>query len=190
MRSWWNQLPSARAQLLLFGGTFLGAVALAILGLLLRDRVFEPWVRESYPKLSADQGQLVEELTADRIEPDRQSERLDQVTWPENGRAIYGAWIENPALDPKDQLARRLAQAHPDWLLRQLQGTLVAGNLSQRARALDWLRLFPTEQAEAARRLADYAQKRARHRRELDLLEKADVVLEQLSPPDDAPVTH
>jgi hypothetical protein len=183
MKGWRDSLRSARGQMVLFGLTFLGAVALAVVALCLRDVFFEPFVREKYPALGEGDRARAGELAAENVEPGRLKELLGEV----NREAVYGAWVEEPDLDPARRLARRLAAAQPDWLLDRLTRTLVAGNPRQRARATQWLALLPEGRRDEARALARFARTRAERRHEAELAEEADAVLHTLGPASTSP---
>jgi hypothetical protein len=172
-----SYLRSVQGQMSLFGVVFVGGVVLAVAAVCLRDRLFAPFVREKYPPLDDElAARAREEAPAD----------LDRLG-PGELEQLYGAWIEIPDLDADGRLARRLAEAQGRWLLPRLRRTLVVGNAAQRGRALDWLLLVPLERSAEAVELARAARARAARRKEEELLHRADVVLEKLSPPPDEP---
>jgi hypothetical protein len=145
MMAWLKALRTVRGQVILFAATFLGAIVLALLALLLRERVFEYYVREKYPVLAEVNRKRIEELSAQDVDPKRLDELLGAVGQPDNWAQVYGAWIEQPGLDPDDRLGKRLASAFSDHLPERLKRTLVAGNLEQRGRALrGWCCCQPT----------------------------------------------
>jgi hypothetical protein len=187
VNDWRDRVRSARGQMMLFGLTFLGAVVLAVVAVCLRDVFFERFVREKYPPLAEGDRDRAGDLAAANVEPGKLEELLRDLGGAPLREAVYGAWIEEPDLDPQRRLARRLAVAQPDWLLERLARTLVAGNPQQRGRATQWLALLPDEQNHRARELARFARIRAERRREDNLIAEADAALETLSPPRDRP---
>jgi hypothetical protein len=187
MKEWLKALRTVRGQFILFGATFLGAIVLAMLAFLLRQRVFEYYVREKYPELTEVNSKRIEELLALDVDPKRLNDVLGDVGQPDHWAQVYGAWIDQPDLDLEDRLAKCLASAFPDRLLGDLKRTLVAGDPAQRGRALAWLPFLPADKIETVRELVRFARLRALRRHEVELLGKADAVLEQLSPPGAAP---
>lgn len=182
MSNWHDRMRTARGQLKLLGITFLGAIGLAILALCLRGVFFERFVREKYPPLADADRERCGELAAEHVAP----RRLEELVRDLRGRdAVYGAWVQEPELDPANRMARRLAEAQSDWLLDRLKRTLVAGSPAQRARATQWLSLFPEACRDRVRELARFARARAGRRHETDLAQEADAVLAALGPPHD-----
>jgi hypothetical protein len=183
MKHWLEQMRTVRGEVLLFGATFLGAVVLALVAIGLRERFFEVYVREKYPPLTDRDRERARSLAASDLDPQRARELLGLLESGEVRERIYGGWIENPDLDPDEWLGRRIGSDQGDWLVERIRRTLVAGNPEQRGRAVAWLRLLPhrPETLELVR----FARTRALHRQEWDLLQQADAVLAQLSPPHD-----
>jgi hypothetical protein len=170
-----SYIRSVHGQLTLLGGTFLGAVALAVAALCVRGAFFERYVREKYPPAEGLEGGL----TAEQAEA--QVRRVDEK--PATLDRVYGAWIEDPGLDPEGRLARGLLAARGSEVLGRLRRTLTVGSPAQRGRALAWLALVTEEeQFPEALELGRFARQRALRRGEHDLLRQADAVLERLSP--------
>jgi hypothetical protein len=177
MKPWRDELRTIRGQFILFGATFLGAIVLALLALQVRNRFFEYYVKENYPVLEETNRKRIQELAEAAIEPNRLREILKGVRESANWQQVYGAWINDPDLDPENRLAKRLAGECPDQLLDALRRTLVVGNPSQRGRAVAWLALFP-DRSDRVLELVRFARTRAQRRHEEGLLEKADAVLD------------
>ena len=184
MNHWLQRLQTVRGQMTLFGVTFVGAIGLAVLALLLRDRLFEVYVRESYPPVSSGDRERVKELASEKLEPTRCDELLSELRGTDLRERTYGAWIDDPELDPANRLGQRFASAQLDWVLDRLQRTLVAGNPAQRARAVEWLKIM-ADRPEALE-LIRYARTRAVRRHERDLLRQAQTALEQASASQDS----
>jgi hypothetical protein len=178
-----ERLRTVHGEVLLFGATFLGAIVLALVAIGLRERFFEVYVREKYPPLTDHDREWARSLAAGDPDPERSKGLLGRLADGEARERIYGGWIENPDLDPEQRLGRRIGSEQGNWLLERLRRTLVAGNPGQRGRALAWLSLLP-ERPETLE-LVCFARTRALHRQEWDLLQQADAVLDQLSPPHD-----
>jgi hypothetical protein len=178
-------LRSLPGQLSLFGIAFAGAVVLAVAAVCLRGRIFEPFIREKYPAVDEALEARLCRLACDALDDEEAREELRRLE--KQREALYGAWIERPDLDPSGRFARLFGGVHSPWLLARLEQTLVAGNVAQRRRAQTWLKYLPEEMAGEARALAEFARERALHRREDDLVQELDAVLEQLSPPRGVP---
>jgi hypothetical protein len=185
MKRWWAQLRTVRGQLLLFAVTGVGAIALAVLAVSLRERLFERYVREKYPPLTSTDEKRLRELAGAGLAAERREELLREFAGPEARERAYGGWIASPDLDPDHRLGRRFAEAQGDWLIERLKRTLVAGNRAQRGRAVAWMALLPDRPEALA--LLDFARTRALRRNEHDLLQQADDVRAKLSPPHAVP---
>jgi hypothetical protein len=175
-------LRSVPGQLVLFAGTFAGAVALAVAALCLRGRVFEHYAREKYPPPSAEVQKRIDELTAGAGAARRQK-LLNEIVERAALDRLYGVLIEVPEVDPQGDTVRGLVDEHGVDLLRRLRRTLVVGNLSQRRGALRCLgHLQVPGVIDEARELAEWGRARAVRRGEKELVEQADNALQRLSP--------
>lgn len=158
-------LRSAEFQLYMLGGVLLGAVVLAILALCLRNVVFEVWVHEPHPPLPKKLRTLARAVAAGRAKP----ERLEALGDAELD-LIYGAWIDEPQLDPHGILAKNLHARAGLPILARIRGTLVVGNLQQRLRAMELLAWLPRgKYLGEVHELSGYAMTRGRRRHEPDL---------------------
>jgi hypothetical protein len=168
-------IRSIRGQLALLGLTYAGAVALAVVALFFRTGFFEYHVRESYPEPSSRILETIEEAaraSGVAAAPERLNE-LERTT-------VYGAWINDPAIDPTGRAALRLLWTNPDDTIRRLRITFVTGNLAQRTRGLELLPHAKPEVHDQAIALCRYLGERARRRGEWDLAGKAERVFNQL----------
>jgi hypothetical protein len=191
IRTWRTWLRSVEGQCALLAGTFAGAVILAIVPLILRERLFERYAYEKYPPLEGWAEKAVGVLTSPlrrRADLERLGEEMQERIDKADPRQrydvlerIYGAWIADPSLDPDGLLPRRLTRMQPDWVFARLRQTLAAGRPDQRARAVEWLRLIVTDPrlSEQSLALLRYARRRAENRGEEDLRRQAVAVLDQ-----------
>jgi hypothetical protein len=169
-------LRSVQGQLVLLAITLAGGILLAVAALCLRSVLFEPHIREKYPELSR-------KLEADLKKRDRAAGDRVRKLSPRELRAVYGAWISAPDLDPRGWLADHLLALHGPALLGNIRQTLVVGNAEQRGRALALLgRVSAEDLKPEARRLGRYALDRSRRRREPELARQAEAVLDKLRP--------
>jgi len=169
---------SVRGQLALLAITFLGAIILAVAALCLRSVFFEAYVREKHAPLPAHLKKYLDDTAAGKAVAS--AEKLGQT---EIG-LLYGAWFDDAASDPEDRLARCLISADGRYILGQLRRTLVAGNLTQRTRAVRLLTLITVEELKSeVIELCRYVHERAWRRGELELVKQAQVHLNQLQPP-------
>jgi hypothetical protein len=175
-------LRSAAGQLGVLGGTFAGAVALAVAALLLRDRLFEPYVREKYPPLEGRVLAAARDLAGSDLSEKERKKRESEVRETTAGLdAVYGGLIQSRDLDREGRLARWLVRSGPEDFLGRLRRTLTVGNEEQRAAALRLLELFaPTQNKAEAAELARRARERARRRGEAAVVEAADAALARL----------
>jgi hypothetical protein len=197
IRAWRPWLRSLRGQLTLLAGAFLGAIVLAVVIVCLRERLFEHYVREQYPRLEGWSDEAARVLAArssrpadiDRvgkkleklIEDSPESQRTDQPRGCQALERIYGGWMTDEDLDPDGLLARRLTTLQPEWVLWRIRRTLVAGSPQQRGRAVAWLQsiVWVPETHEQVVTLARHAHRRAETRGEEDLRRQAAAVLAQ-----------
>lgn len=188
-------LRSAAGQLSLLGVTYLGALALAGLSLPLRDVFFERYVREKYPPLTGQAERLTHDLAAGRAgaeevrtladglaarpaggDREREAARraaLDQLIW-----TLYGAWISEPALDPKNILRNCLLNDFSGSTIQRVRITLAVGNAFQRRRSVEFLTAPPAraDSSEVAD-LLRYAAQRAERRGEGEIAALANAAL-------------
>jgi hypothetical protein len=168
-------LRSIRGQLTLLGVTYLGAVALAVVALCLRNWFFESTVREKYAPVP----QSLQSLARDVAEGKGGKEQLEKLSLPEVD-LLYGYWIDQPELDAEGRLIQCLLSSHGPLILSRVRRTLVCGNPQQRARAADILSLPPEALRPEAIRLLQFARVRAQRRGEQTLARQASAVLDQL----------
>jgi hypothetical protein len=193
-------LRSIHGQLILLGGTFLGAIVLAVAALCLRSVLFEPYIREKFPPLPESLETILDDVAKGRRDSDALATaieaRVKRLSDPERPRApdeasargqvlteVYGAWIDAPDFDPAGRLARPFFSEYGRFIIERVRQTQVVGNERQRLRALDLLRYAPFAEVRAeARQLCDYARQRAQRRNEAALGQHAQEVLHQLGP--------
>ena len=196
-------LRSVPGQLSLLGVTFLGAIALAVLTILLRDILFEPYIREKYPPADARTQEFLEKLVDGNAEIetlekliDREAERLAQRQGPiaEKDReariqahrpdavrqvlsACYGYWMMHRDSENEDRILKALYRQYPEETADLLKRTFIVGNLEQKLLALDGVNWLNQENSDAAHRLLDYARQQAVQRRDTPILSKCDQIL-------------
>jgi hypothetical protein len=175
-------IRSVSGQLTLLGGTFVGAVVLAVTALLLRDRLFEPYIKEKYPPLEGRLLEVARELAgADLKEKDREKLEEEVRKTATGIDAVYGGLILSRDLDRQGRLAQWLIRRDRADLLGRLRRTLTVGNEEQRGGALRLLGRFADgKDSEEVVELAHQARERARRRGEAALVEEADSVLAYL----------
>ncbi|MBI4606381.1 MAG: hypothetical protein HY721_30820 [Planctomycetes bacterium] len=170
-------IRSPRGQLALLAGAYAGALVLAVVALALRSAFFESFVREKHPPLPEGLKGKVERLRA--------GEGPGQVT-PEEAADLYGAWIDDPALDPEGRVPRALLSGGPSGmsasaLSAAVRRTLAAGSAAQRLRALGFLAgaAHPALRDEALR-LARSLTEHARRRGEREIVVRGEAVLREI----------
>jgi hypothetical protein len=160
-------LRSAPGQLALLAVAFAGAVVLAVAALVLRERFFEPFVREKYPPLEGRLRDVAGLLAGKEIADQQRSELEKEVReTPRGVDAVYGGLIEDSDLDLDHRLERWLLRTGRADLLGRLRRTLAAGNERQRAGALRLLEWVAGEGDDEAIALVRQARERARRRGE------------------------
>lgn len=199
-------LRSIPGQLSLLGITFLGAIALAVVAILSRDILFEPYVREKYPAADAETRRFLEDLIEGeaRIESlekliDREAERLAQRQGPigEQDRetladrqrakaveqvlaACYGYWMMHRRSEKEDRILAALLGQYEQEMVDLLQRTLVVGNFEQKLLALDGVNWLNQENSHQALRLLDYARQQALRRGDTRIIAKCDQILSEM----------
>ncbi len=118
----WIRRPTG--QLWLFGATFALAIVAAIVLASARP-FFAGLMREEYGAASSVDSGIVERFVTDR----------DWTPTAEDLEPLYRHWMRG---DGKhlEEVALRLADEDPEWLVARLERTLVAGSAGQRRRAL------------------------------------------------------
>lgn len=107
-------LRSVEGQLVLLGLIYLGAAVLAVGALALRGVLFERWVQEKYPPLPAELKTVLEDVAQGRGTAEEFVKTIDRLARQQGGtvqpvsaaradllQAAYGAWVEEPGLDPR-----------------------------------------------------------------------------------------
>ncbi len=156
-------LRSASFQLLMFAGTFAGAVVLATAALFLRASLFEPYCRARFPELK--ETVYAKELAEGKADP----KKLGELPVAEQ-HALFGTWIDDPATELDGPLVKGLLSLPTDSILSFIRQTLAAGDLAQRERALRLLAEAPVQdRLDEADRLCRQAGDRATRRGETEL---------------------
>ncbi len=167
-------LRSASFQLLMFAGTFVGAVVLASVALFLRASVFEPYCRARFPELK--ETVYAKELAEGKADP----KKLGELPIAEQ-HALFGTWIDDPAAKLDGPLAKGLLSLPSDSILSFIRPTLVAGDRAQRERALRLLAEAPVQdRLDEADRLCRQAGEKAARRGETDLARLAEATRSRL----------
>jgi hypothetical protein len=163
-------LRSAPGQLGLLGVLYAGAVVLGVAAWCLRPVLFEPYIRERFPPLSEAQAALARELAGGAA-----NVSASDVS------GLYGAWIDDPALDPHGRLAAALLAGHGGQVLESVRRTVVVGDAAQRARAVALLGSIRADDLKPrAAALCRFAQVKAERRGETELAAQAAAALARL----------
>lgn len=154
-----KDLRTLRGQLWLTAGLFGGCLVLA--GIIVSQRTwFESLVAEKYVASSnalSPAGRKVAAAFADGQIPD---EDLHKLTL-EDRRCLYEIWMQGDR--GSAAFARAMVEADHDYFVRCAEQTVVCGNPSQRARALELMEISHSSAAqEALARLANWARRRNR----------------------------
>lgn len=183
MKRWLSAtfLRSVHGQLLLLAGTYAGAVVLAVVAVGLRSVFFDRYVRETFPQPSERVLSLMKQVaTSEGRLAGRDSTSIRELSGPELEQA-YGAWIRDPALDPRGRTASLLLWAHPEFMIKRIRLTCVAGSPAQQARALELLAHDHDRSTHSeAQFLCQFLKARAHRRGEVGLFKQADEALRQL----------
>jgi hypothetical protein len=168
-QAWKQRVRSVQGQLALLAVTYAGALGLVVLALVLRTVLFERYVREKFEPMPAPL-----QAAAQRIASGQQpADSVMAFNQKEDG-LLYGALLQHGVEDPEHRLADALAHHRPRWLLDQVRGTLVAGSLPQRQRALDLLCSISAEPLRPEMvRLCEFCCQRATVRGEPAMLDRA-----------------
>ena len=117
----------------------------------------EKYLRETYAL-----DDLPEEVTAVIAEAEKGNiERVEYLKLDDDGRRqLYEDWMNRPN-DPPVATARALITVDAEFFLRRAQQSVVCGNAEQRARALEFLKIAPSDKSlEAVEKLLHWAQHR------------------------------
>ena len=170
-------LRTVRGQLSLLAAAYVGALVLALAALCLRSLFFERFVHDKFAPVPERLQTLAADLAAGRGDPGQL-----RALSSEDVNLIYGAWLDQPDLDPAGRLARDLLTADGARILERVRRTLVAGNPAQRARAVELLGLVDVAELKPeVCFLCDYAARKAQRRGEAELAGQADAVLDRLA---------
>jgi hypothetical protein len=130
-------LRSPAGQLSLVAVTFAVAVVIAVVMAVNRG-FFEKYIREKYPEPSAATISLLEKL-----EPGDTGNQED-VLIGQNLQvleSLYQAWMWNQDEEKYRHAPRVLTQMYPAYFKQRIERTLAGGNLEQKGKALEFIRL-------------------------------------------------
>jgi hypothetical protein len=133
-RTW---LRSPAGQLILVAVTFAVAVIIAVVMAANRG-FFEKYIHENYPEPSAATISLLE-----RLEPGAAEEEKEELPGLnlQVRESLYQAWMWNQEAERYRYAPRVLMQMYPIYFRQRIERTLAAGNLEQKGKALEFIRL-------------------------------------------------
>lgn len=167
-------LRTTRGQLTVLGVAYGSAALLAAVAVVFFTDWFDSGV---YEKFKTAPSERLRKLAADVAAGRNEATAVKDLSETELLQ-IYAVCVDEPDVDPQQQLAAALWRFHGDRLLERIRRTLVVGNPKQRLKALEILGTMPAHRDRMpARQLCEFALRRSRRCGETDIADRASALL-------------
>lgn len=170
-----QRMRTMRGQLIMIGGAIVGGLFLAIVALAVRPWLFEPYIRQRFPELTAAQKATIERIESGEMQPsDFESLSVTAAT------RIYGSLINGELEDLQKTASRGLIEFHSEVVISNLKITVASGSHEQIGNALEIVSELEGRQPEELRTTLEFIQRRSARTGAQKILAQASNLISQL----------